>query len=236
MNENTYPGGKGAAGAAQQIINRIPKHDRYIEPFAGAATIFRKKRPAGSSILIELDRIQSSKLAMLAGRSCTVIQGDAVLELAKLLPTMSDRDFVYFDPPYVHAARKDLKLYRHEMTDEQHRHLVASLLPTLSAAGVRWMLSGYRNPIYDEASSLQTAWQHDFRAMTRRGPAIETIWMNYDPERSTIAESTFAGSDFRERQRIKRKAQRWAAKFHTLPKLEQQAILTMLDALPPCNK
>lgn len=199
------------------------------EPFAGSAAIYRRKKPAASSILIERDRQQANKLAMLASASTKVICGDAGLGILSLEPSIGSGDFVYLDPPYVHEARKDLSLYRYELTDEQHLHLVESLLPAITAAGGLWMLSGYRNSIYDGARSLRDAWQHDFQAMTRRGPAIETLWMNYDPARACIAESTFAGSDFRERERIKRKAARWASKFAALPRYEQQAILAMLE-------
>lgn len=224
-----YPGGKNGAGVYQTIINRIPVHQRYIEPFAGSAAIFRRKLPAASSILIERDHGQASRLAMLASASTSVICGDAFLELGSMNPAIGAGDFFYFDPPYVHEARKDLSLYRFELNNDQHRDLVESLLPAITAAGARWMLSGYRNSIYAEASPLRDAWQHDFTAMTRRGPAIETLWMNYDPEASSIAETTYAGSGFRERERIKRKASRWAEKFAALPRHEQQAILTMID-------
>lgn len=166
---------------------------------------------------------------MLASSSTTVMHADAVPEILSLLPTMTDSDFVYLDPPYVHAARRDVNIYRCEMTDDQHRYLVESLLPAMTAGGARWMLSGYRNAMYSEASSLCNAWQHDYTAMTRRGPAIETLWMNYDPGCS-IAETTYAGSDFRERERIKRKAARWDAKFAALSAIERRVIMAMLEA------
>ncbi len=224
-----YQGGKNGSGVYQTIINRIPLHCRYIEPFAGSAGIYRRKAPAVSSILIERDPLQAEKLAMLASTSTTVICGDAFRDLGTLNPAIGSGDFFYFDPPYVHESRKDLKLYRFELNDEQHQDLVGSLLPAITAAGGRWMLSGYRNSIYAGASSLRDAWQHDFQAMTRRGTAMETLWMNYSPEDCGIAEATYAGSDFRERERIKRKAKRWAAKLSTLPKHEKQAIIAAID-------
>jgi site-specific DNA-adenine methylase len=224
-----YQGGKNGSGVYQTIINRIPVHSVYVEPFAGSAAIYRKKAPAASSILVERDPEQASRLAMLASRSTIVKNADALQELESLMPTMGDRHFVYMDPPYVHESRKDLDLYRFEMTDEQHRHLVGTLLPAMTDRGVRWMLSGYRNSIYADACRRHGWHQHDFQAMTRRGPATETIWMNYDPAAAVIAESTYAGSDFRERERIRRKAARWAAKFEGLQPMEQEAILTMLQ-------
>jgi DNA adenine methylase len=223
-----YAGGKNGAGVFQTIINRIPAHRVYVEPFAGSAAIFRKKAPAASSVLMELDPEQAAKLAMLASPSTIVRHGDGVLELASMLPTIGPGWFVYLDPPYVHAARRDLALYRHEWSDEQHQHLVQSLLPAMSDRGCRWMLSGYRNAMYDEACRRHGWHTHDFQAMTRRGPATETLWMNYDPAAAAIAEATYAGSDFRERERIKRKVGRWAGRFRRLQRCEQLAILEAL--------
>lgn len=35
----TYPGGKGASGAVQTIINQQPPHSAYIEPFVGGGPL-----------------------------------------------------------------------------------------------------------------------------------------------------------------------------------------------------
>ena len=49
----TYDGGKGAM--YHKIINRIPPHRVYIEPFLGGGAVMRKKRPAAVNIGLELD-------------------------------------------------------------------------------------------------------------------------------------------------------------------------------------
>lgn len=226
-----YQGGKNGAGVFQTIINRVPACTTFVEAFAGSAAIWRRLTPAASSILMERDPEQAAKLAMLASPSTTVRNVDALLELESLLPAMGVGWFVYLDPPYVHQARKDVDLYRFEMSDEQHSHLVGSLLPAMSDRGVRWMLSGYRCALYDDASSLRAAHQHDFQAMTRRGVATETLWMNYDPTAVVLHDVQFAGEDYRERERIKRKAQRWAAKFSAMGPHEQTAVLQVLQHL-----
>ena len=76
----TYPGGKSGAGVYQRIINLIPPHRVYIEPFLGGAAILRHKRPADVSIAIDadaraLDLVQSSEPSM---KACTFINGDAI--------------------------------------------------------------------------------------------------------------------------------------------------------------
>jgi len=64
-----YPGGKAGAGVYQTIVNQIPPHSCYLEPFAGDAAIFRRKRPAARNVLVELDPAQAGALAAELGDS-----------------------------------------------------------------------------------------------------------------------------------------------------------------------
>jgi DNA adenine methylase len=50
-----YPGGKNGAGVYQTIINQIPPHRVYVEAFCGSAAVWRHKRPADLSYLIDID-------------------------------------------------------------------------------------------------------------------------------------------------------------------------------------
>lgn len=87
------------------------------------------------------------------------------------------------------------------------------------------ILSGYPSALYDE---LLTGWrQKEFQAMTRGGVRTEKIWMNY-PEGRAYSH-TFAGKDYNDRERIKRKAKRWREKFAALPYAERLAIMTALS-------
>lgn len=224
-----YQGGKNGAGVYQAIINAIPPHRVYVEAFAGSAAIYRRKAPAASSILMERDPAMADRL-----RRClpaaTVMEGDAIQLLASL-----DHDlhgyFIYLDPPYLHSTRKDASLYRFELDDGAHQHLVESLLPALSARGALWALSGYRSAMYDVAAARNVWDRKDFRAMTRRGVAIESLWTNYFPRDLVPAELTYIGDTFRERERIKRKAARWVGKLSKLPMLEREFIMARLASI-----
>lgn len=223
-----YPGGKNGAGVYQTIISSIPRHEVYVECFAGSAAIARRIEPCRKTVLIERDPAMVDRLRE-AMPAADVIGGDAVLWLEKL--AMGDRLdgwFFYLDPPYLHSTRKDLNLYKFEMADEVHQHLVASVLPALSAAGARFALSGYRSAMYDGAAASSGWWRKDFQAMTRRGPATESLWTNYDPEAITPHDLRYIGGSFRERERIKRKASRWVAKILAMPVLERKFIMASL--------
>ncbi len=104
----------------------------------------------------------------------------------------SEDSFIYLDPPYVASTRKS-GTYEHELTDEQHRQLVDTLLSIKGKA----MLSGYANPIYQQLE--KHGWNRrdwtkscDAAGRTRRsgilGPGAATlrqsrtdsIWFNYE--------------------------------------------------------
>ena len=76
---------------------------------------------------------------------------------------------------------------------------------------------------------LKDWWRKDFQAMTRGGVRTETIWLNYQP--GDVHYHTYAGENFTDRQRIKRKAERWAKNFEALPPAERQSIMAALLAI-----
>lgn len=216
-----YPGGKGGAGTYQKIINLIPPHDTYIEAFVGGGNIFERKKPAKNSLLIDKDIAIAEYWAGKAIDGVNVIHGDAVPILKNY--DWQGTEFVYCDPPYVLATRKGGKIYKHEFNDQQHIELATVLLAI--PINVRVMLSGYRNEIYDDM--LQNWHSVDFQAATRRGSATETLWMNY-ARPSMLADMTYLGENFRERERIKRKKQRWRARLEKMQPLERAALLEIL--------
>jgi hypothetical protein len=65
--------------------------------------------------------------------------------------------------------------------------------------------------------------------MTWGGPRTEKLWYNYDIDHAHWA--TYAGKDFTDRQRIKRKAERWARNYQALPPAERLALLAAIMAV-----
>jgi site-specific DNA-adenine methylase len=229
-----YPGGKGGAGVYQTIINLIPPHDVYIEPFVGGGNIFERKAPAASSILVDRD----PAIAQLWKQRChqvpavTVIEGDAISVLEAR--EWTGREFIYADPPYVLSTRTKKAIYAHEMSDADHDQLISTLQTIGDRHGVRFMLSGYRNAIYDDAAAMLGWNRVDFQAMTRGGLRTESVWFNYEKP-STIADYSYVGQNFRERERIKRKKDRWIRRLQLLDPLERAALLSAMQDLKYSN-
>lgn len=214
----TYPGGKSGAGVYQRIINLIPPHRVYIEAFVGGGAILRHKRPADVSIAIDADAralldLESLELPM---DTITFINADAISFLREY--AWRGDEFVYCDPPYLMSTRRSGSLYRHEMTDDQHLDLLSIIL-TMPAAV---MISGYPSELYNRHLC---GWSIEkYRAVTRGGSmADERLWMNYNPP-ALLHDDQYLGHNFRERERIKRKRNRWANRFRRLPIQERGAI------------
>lgn len=90
-----------------------------------------------------------------------------------------ENTLVYADPPYMHDTRTSSDAYDHEMSELDHRNLLAAL----NSASSRVILSGYRNQVYD---SMLSEWNRvdipiDNKASGAKSKRtmIESIWMNY---------------------------------------------------------
>ena len=80
-----YFGGKGASGTYQTIINEIPPHDNYIEPFLGAGNILRRKLPAKSiNKGLDLDKNIIDIWDKYAPGNFDIKQGDGIMLLNSL--------------------------------------------------------------------------------------------------------------------------------------------------------
>jgi hypothetical protein len=88
------------------------------------------------------------------------------------------------------------------------------------------MLSGYWSQLY--ADRLRDWHSVQFQAMTHGGPRTEWLWSNF-PEPIALHDYRYLGTGFRQRERIKRKKQRWTARLHRLPMLERHALLAAID-------
>lgn len=87
-----------------------------------------------------------------------------------------DRAVFYIDPPYVRSTRtRGSAVYRHEMTDDQHRELAA----VLHSCAAMIVLSGYHSPLYDELFADWPQREHTFRTNGNTDRmATEVLWLN----------------------------------------------------------
>jgi hypothetical protein len=246
-----YPGGKSGSGVYQTIINLMPPHEVYIEPFLGGGAVMRLKRPARLNIGVDL--VASAKLPRWPEGGSSLAaggEGSSFLEAPPVLARAAENarsgdgssrfefrqadgigflrsylftgdELVYCDPPYLASTRSGGRLYEHEMTDAQHRELLAVVRRLPCAV----MISGYWSGLY--ARALRGWNRTSFQAMTRGGVATEWLWFNF-PRPEALHDYRYLGANFRERERIKRKKARWTARLGRMPALERQALLAAI--------
>lgn len=220
----TYFGGKNGSGVYQQIINQIRPHDVYMELFAGSGAIVQYKKPA--PVATYINDVDPNIIAAWNGCSidipnCAISESCAVDFLNSFIFDPGLRYVIYLDPPYpLTSRRSDREVYNFEMTDDQHRELltVARSLP----GNVDVLISTYENPMYSE---MLQGWNlHTFTAQTRKGPATEFLYMNYNNE-GKLHQYDLLGTDYIDRQRIKRKIERETKKLLNLPAPERNAVI-----------
>lgn len=215
-----YPGGKNGGGAYQKIINLIPPHKTYVEPFCGSAAVWRHKLPARQSILIDRHEpaVHMISYAMATRLDQTrLFIGDAFDYLPELSADVDT--FIYADPPYLPETRTKKKIYEHEMTFEDH----VRLLEMLNNAASMVAISGYPSALYESCLFDWNCFEYD--AMTR-GHTMrrECIWYNYDtPKR--LHDYRYLGRNRTDRQRIRKKVRRLHTKLAALPEIERNAVI-----------
>ncbi len=211
-----YFGSKAASGLFQNIIGLMPPHETYIETHLGGGAVMRRKPPAAHNIGIDIDP------QALADFECDYpvrLINDCAHHFLANHP-FTGTELVYCDPPYL--ERTSSRRYRFDYTKQDH----LELLEQVKALPCPVIVSGYPSPLYDERlGDWKTV---ELQAMTWGGVRTEKLWFNYTPERLHWA--AYAGRNFTDRQRIKRKAQRWGEKYRALPQAERLAVMAAIMA------
>ena len=215
----SYFGSKATSGLCQPIIAMMPPHDTYIETHLGGGAIMRRKPPALHNIAIDLDP------EPLAAFDCDYpvekVHGCA----HRFLSTYDyrGRELVYCDPPYLHHTRTSGRRYRFDYEEQDH----VELLELLERLPCSVILSGYPSSLYDE---LLPDWRTlELQVMNQDGVRTEKLWFNFTPER--VHWPRYAGKNFTDRQRIKRKAASWGRRYQELPRAERLAVLSAMMAV-----
>jgi DNA adenine methylase len=91
-----------------------------------------------------------------------------------------EKTLFYLDPPYLHDTRASTDAYKHEMTADDHR----ALLAVIKQCQGKVLLSGYPNELYDGelADWRRVDFVIDNKAAGGKAKRqmTETVWMNFD--------------------------------------------------------
>ncbi len=211
-------GSKATSGLCQPIIALMPPHDTYIETHLGGGAIMKRKPPARRNIGIDRDTRALERFQ--CDYPVETIHGCAHRFLAEY--PFTGRELVYSDPPYLASTRTSGRRYRFDYAERDHIELLR-----LKALPCAVILSGYPSALYDERLA---DWQSvELQVMNQAGVRTEKLWLNFTPQRLFWA--GFAGRNFTDRQRIKRKAENWARRYRDLPPAERLAVLSAVMAV-----
>lgn len=221
----TYFGGKESSGTYQRIINLIPPHDTYIEPFLGGGAIWRLKKPASLSVVIDLSGSAIKRAKVSKDCEYTDFRCEDGISFLRRWELNGKDTFIYCDPPYLHETRKSNHRYEYELSIEDH----INLLNIIKKLPCMVMISGYDSPLYRDQLH---GWSHiSFKCSTRGGTATEHLWFNYKTP-TRLHDYRYLGKDYIDRQRIHRKINRWSDRLKKLPDLERAAIMENLSVDP----
>lgn len=217
MERMGYPGGKGRC--YQHIISLMPPHEVYIETHLGGGAVLLRKKPARRSIGVERDPAVVDRWLRERPMRCELVAGDA-LDFLQTFP-FSGAELVYADPPYLPSTRRRSKVYRHDYEETDH----VELLNVLRTLPCHVMISGYRSALYDQ---ILESWNSvEFPGDSHVGPTVEVVWMNYDPV-GPLHDHAHIGSDFRDRERIRRRRASLKARVQDLSIAERDALFSEL--------
>lgn len=162
---------------------------------------------------------QPSPLTRSADCRYEFICADSVTALSWM--NLDSRTLIYADPPYYKPARAVQRdIYANEYTRDDHIRLLKCLrmLPCMV------LISGYYSDLYADLL-------HDWHTTTFQTTDIggnaktEWLWANYKLPPTKLHDYGYAGDDFRERERIKKKKKRWARMLRDMPAHERGAVL-----------
>ena len=132
-------------------------------------------------------------------------------------------ELIYSDPPYLKQTRTSERRYRFDYEEQDHIELL-ELLKTLPCHVI---LSGYPSALYDD---LLGGWRSlELQVMNQGGVRTEKLWFNFTVDR--VHWASYAGKNFTDRQRIKRKAANWGKRYQALPRAERLAVLAAMMAV-----
>ena len=214
-----YFGSKATSGLCQPIIALMPPHDTYIETHLGGGAIMKRKPAARLNIGIDRNPKVLAKFA--CDYPVEKINGCAHRFLADY--DYQGRELIYSDPPYLHHTRRSGRRYRFDYEEHDHIELLA-LLKTLPCNVI---LSGYPSALYND---LLPDWRSlELQVMNQAGVRTEKLWFNFTPDR--VYWPSYAGKNFTDRQRIKRKAANWGRQYRAMPAAERLAVLSAIMAV-----
>jgi len=239
----SYPGGKGGSGVSETIINQMPAHEVFISTHLGRCAVMRRMRPAARSIGVDSD-VQALELWTGDERPGLELWNVDAVEFLRhffglyrlgwqpftVLPAAERPAVVFSDPPYMRGARSDPgRIYRHEMSDEQHAELLDVLLAVGTFANV--LICGYWTDLYTQKLAEWRVVEYESTDRAGRKRA-EFLWCNFpepDGVDLELHDYRYIGTGKRAHEMYAKRARTLRGKFERATGLERGFYLQALN-------
>ncbi len=223
----SYLGSKGQSGVWQRIIGHMPRHDVYIEACLGSGQVMRRKPPSPRDIGIEINKAVLAEFRADMPDHAVLFRGSFydVLETQLEIRDMG-KVLIYFDLPYHPDTRTMSCGYgRYDWSAADHAEFLRWLQVFLfQNQNVQVMISGYPHDSYDAALCSGMGFRRvEYVTRHHKKTCLEVLWLSFDEAEPHF--HSVAGTDRRERWRIKKKCERWTAAVSSCGPAEQLALL-----------
>ncbi len=148
-----------------------------MDSFTGI-TKTRTRRGMNNEVSAWLSAVEGLPAVHERLRRVLVLNRDALEVIAQL---DHPETVTYLDPPYMDETRVSPKVYQHEMSRADH----AQLLSLLAKVKGKFLLSGYRSQLYDDAADVMGWSREDFTLPNAAAGGsskrlmTESLWYNF---------------------------------------------------------
>lgn len=210
-----YPGNKNFSNVIHFLVNRLPKSDRYFSLFFGSGGLEQSIYTADAHFVCAEKNPECLKYL---NPALATIDYSCYKDLLSAY-NFTSNDFIFADPPYMFSSRRSGKIYyKYEFTEEDH----IEFLSLIKNNPARVLITHPVNDLYDEYLSDWS--KEEFVYMTRQGTFIDTVYLNYSTADIELLNYDCLGTDFTDRQRIKRQRKNILEKFKRLDPHIRRAI------------
>jgi site-specific DNA-adenine methylase len=200
-------------------MNRLPKSKRYFSLFFGGGGLENSNYTADAFFVCAEKNPECKKFE---------IPSMAIIEFSDYKDLLEENvfiqeDFIFSDPPYMFSTRSSgKKYYKYEFTTKNH----IEFLNYMISLPCKIMITHPECDLYNEY--LKGWSKEELNYMTRNGWFKDTVWTNYNTADIELLNYDCLGTDFTDRQRIKRQRNNIVNKFKNLDNHVRLAIVKEL--------
>lgn len=217
MSDQSYVGNKNFPGVIEFLINRLPKSNRYFSLFLGSAGLELSVYTSSVNFICA-----EKNLKLWTKKTKPILHYKCYQDLLED-NVFTSADFIFADPPYRFCSRRSgKKYYEFEFSELDH----IAFLNYMVSIKAKIMITHPKNKMY--CNALRGWYVEDFSYMTRGGWFHDALYTNYDTSSIILLNYKCLGSNFVERQAIKRQRKNIVEKFKRLPKHIRDALILNL--------